>query len=400
VHIVTVVVAARSHRKHKSIKTTTEVNNITTNTLAIRPIRSETSPISRPSIGTESFLIPFSYYCDLFIGEASIFEQCHFTMGIYTMDAVPADALSTANVKDSLGLGVMRNIQPKNTSHHWGGESGDKPHFWQDLPLETYTSINNFYSLRVKLTWHNQGWGNRKGKVMVMKHMIKGDDKEVPAQNFQTGTIPGGVVIYETPEMAPHNAEEMEFGVMLDPLSSTKYKYSLWVIVGGGCGHALTLTDLRLSALVYDDPQQSLVRQHANLQNTGIYSNASCDLCMSLLLQASKLAHACHQESLALNQAASTTGVNEHKPSSSLESAAQSLTRLLYTAGFGVFSNEEDVRRLESLQASFQKVCTHTELPSSQAQPRPTVQEMLNVNEQPLPSARCEKQRCRGCPIL
>jgi hypothetical protein len=304
-------------------------------------------------------------------GDVNQFLECSDLPKLISVFHNARDALnfgqSCKTVKDSLGLGIMRNLQLKKTNHHCiagGHHLGDEPRFWQDLPLETYTSVNNFHSLCVKITWHDQGWGNQKGKIMVMKHMIEDDDTEVPPQNSQAGTIPGGVVIYETPEMAPHTAEEMEFDVMLDPLSSTKYKYSLWVIVGAGGGHELFLTDLRLNALVYDDPQQSLVRQYAALQNAGLYSNQSGDFCMSLLLQASKVAHACHQDSLARNQAASATGVHEHTPSSSLESAAQSLTRLLYNAGFGVFNNEEDVRRLESLQASVRGVCTHTDIPT------------------------------------
>jgi hypothetical protein len=288
------------------------------------------------------------------------------------------------------------------------------PQFWMDLPLEKYTKTSNFHTLRFSCRWADQGWGDRKGKFFIIKHKIQKEgsshqqDQKLPAtskeqpssstaagvvsdsdpsndnatnvttgsteddaQDTTTGTndpnTHGGIVVFETPEAAPHNPAGLQFEVTLDTLSSHEYKYSLWVLVGGGGGHELTIRDLFLTrVLVYDDSHQSLTKHHAALKNAGLYqsdNNPSSALCMKLLLHASKLAHAFERESTSMKRTATTAfassgggdGGDGESNFSLMGEAAHSLIQTLESAGFGKFGDEEEVQRLELLGRGIQE---------------------------------------------
>jgi len=91
----------------------------------------------------------------------------------------------------------------------------------------------------------------------------------------------------QTPELADHEVNTLEVEANFD----ASYEYSLWVFVGGGGGHQLTIKDMKISCLVYDDSERSLTKQYAALQNTGIYDAPSTTFYMDLLLHASRFAN-------------------------------------------------------------------------------------------------------------
>jgi hypothetical protein len=292
------------------------------------------------------------------------------------------DALSLGRccktIHHAIGLRVLRNfhlwsegrllfkLERNHHWDHWRGDEGDAPRLWQPITIpiqmlcntqssthstshstHTHTHprphphphahleassssdlVKNFHSLHFTCTWRDRGWGQRKGKLLVVRHRADQDcDKHPPVWsststsdinnvNNSTSTanvaasesprqspsmvnstsvgaggadahtdtdtsiatmIPtrdassshsnnsnkkddncandtGGVVILETPPGpdAPVNFTTIEFEVTLDPLSSIEYQYSLWVFVGNGGGHGLTISDLALTcALVY-----------------------------------------------------------------------------------------------------------------------------------------------------
>jgi hypothetical protein len=88
--------------------------------------------------------------------------------------------------------------------------------------------------ITVNLTWKDQGWGNRKGKVKVA---LMREGSEIATENL-------------FPETAPH-ALETRTRVLKDEEVVTKAivgdTYALYHVVGGGGGHKLELNLFKIS---------------------------------------------------------------------------------------------------------------------------------------------------------
>jgi len=116
------------------------------------------------------------------------------------------------------------------------------------------------HSIRVSMTWKDQGWGNQKGGVRVVAKGQNplscriGDKQELVGD----GTLR---VVYSS-GIAPHGSEQLSFTFKPRPTES----YHLWYKAGGGGGHALHLSNVGIQALVFDDPSQCFGKASAFLE--------------------------------------------------------------------------------------------------------------------------------------
>jgi len=84
------------------------------------------------------------------------------------------------------------------------------------------------------MDWKDQGWGNRKSRVIV---------REVTREK-----------IVHFSEVASH--EEQRLDIVLSAVNPNE-TFHVWVVVGGGGGHSIHLSNVRIQALVFDDTWRS-----------------------------------------------------------------------------------------------------------------------------------------------
>jgi hypothetical protein len=92
-----------------------------------------------------------------------------------------------------------------------------------DMPIHT---------LFISMIWRDQGWGNKKGQVLVISKSKEGIIR----------------VVY-TSKVAPHSRQKLRIGIH----PKDDETYHLCYKVGDSGGHEMNLCGIRLIALVYDD---------------------------------------------------------------------------------------------------------------------------------------------------
>mmetsp|Transcript_8543 Transcript_8543/g.14983 ORF Transcript_8543/g.14983 Transcript_8543/m.14983 type:complete len:301 (-) Transcript_8543:155-1057(-) len=122
-------------------------------------------------------------------------------------------------------------------------DSNDDRHYGFQIPIISQVAV---HSILVSMTWKDQGWGNRKGRVFVVAG--------------------GGRVVYSS-GIAPHNLEQFSF--TFEPRQNESYH--LWYNVGGGGGHSLRLSNVSVQALVFDDPSGCFGKAHIFLGKTNTF---------------------------------------------------------------------------------------------------------------------------------
>lgn len=145
---------------------------------------------------------------------------------------------------------------------------GEDPVFWMTLPVKT--RHRPVHSMHFSFSWHDQGWGNHKGRLWICKRLQTSPRPELMIWDN---------VICETHAVAPEVEKEgsLTFTVLEDEsslssssaVSSTEYCYDVYYRVGGGGGHELHVKNGRLSAIVYDDEDRSWKHQHNTLSSLG-----------------------------------------------------------------------------------------------------------------------------------
>jgi len=114
------------------------------------------------------------------------------------------------------------------------GKDEYEPLQWQILP-----DINPRAQLVIlKCEWHDQGWGNRKGMLSV----VQGEFGKAPRDYTPwSSDVVCGI------EPAPHGNSIVYMSFCPSPLQS---HYSIFVRVGGGGGHSLTVKNLEACQIV------------------------------------------------------------------------------------------------------------------------------------------------------
>uniref|UniRef100_A0A7S2VCE6 Uncharacterized protein n=1 Tax=Entomoneis paludosa TaxID=265537 RepID=A0A7S2VCE6_9STRA len=130
---------------------------------------------------------------------------------------------------------------------HWRGESatGDHPRCTDIIPTENENGV--VHSVSIDFRWCDQGWGNKKGRLSIVahNHVIdqRDDDSRRGHNNFQDGRI-----VCQT-GIAPQIVEKEQLQFYPQP----NEHYSLWYQVGGGGGHELTVENVQICTVYFDN---------------------------------------------------------------------------------------------------------------------------------------------------
>ena len=147
----------------------------------------------------------------------------------------PADALALdASAKDTrcVALEPLRTITSDAKS--WQGAYNEYAAYpWLDLPAFGRRP----HTARLEFLWRDQGWGNQKGMLSVVRN---GGAAPGDYQPWSADVVCGR-------DPAPHHLTRASMSFAPRPGEA----YKLWVRVGGGGGHALTVVSVRARVLAY-----------------------------------------------------------------------------------------------------------------------------------------------------
>mmetsp|Transcript_8559 Transcript_8559/g.10791 ORF Transcript_8559/g.10791 Transcript_8559/m.10791 type:complete len:209 (+) Transcript_8559:136-762(+) len=114
---------------------------------------------------------------------------------------------------------------------------------WVKLPAGLYA--NN----KLRVAWCDQGWGNKRGKLHVVKEGFSAPNDYKKAAEGIIATI----------GLAPHKVQEEVIEFVL-PQECDSSSYNLWYNCGGGGGHRLTIEEIHITSKTFyrksDDNQK------------------------------------------------------------------------------------------------------------------------------------------------
>jgi len=127
-------------------------------------------------------------------------------------------------------------------SSHWHGTYGyNPPILWQQLPLGT--APHKVHSTILKCRWRDQGWGNKKGMISVIRAGGRAPDDDKAWRDVVVGSAP-----------APRPEEELQLAFRPEAdIHGNICTYNIWVRIGDGGGHELSVRDLRIFHLMFVD---------------------------------------------------------------------------------------------------------------------------------------------------
>jgi len=134
------------------------------------------------------------------------------------------------------------------------GDRDDDLHHGFQIPVPRQAPC---HSVLLALTWRDQGWGNRKGRIVIA---AAEGGRVRPAPDPRCGED----VVYAS-GIAEHAARRID--VTFRPKDGETYH--LWYVVGGGGGHSLHLSNVRIQILVLDDPGRCFGEAYNTLAKTG-----------------------------------------------------------------------------------------------------------------------------------
>ena len=146
------------------------------------------------------------------------------------------DTLSLAstckNIKHGLDLSKLDdNFSNKfQKKHHWRGEYNDRERLW--FRFNSFAINKNVHTVLFRCTFHDQGWGNRKSKLIIYEK-----------ENFQDNE---GKMVAVSP-IAEHHSTSLALEFQPKP----EKKYTMSFIVGGGGGHELFVHEPSICILFF-----------------------------------------------------------------------------------------------------------------------------------------------------
>jgi len=155
---------------------------------------------------------------------------------------LPSDAIQLNNTCKKLHskLSLTATCPRQILTNFSRQDRDDDAHSGFQIPVPHQVSC---HSMLLSMIWRDHGWGYRKGKVFVVaekKNHLYGRSGE---------RFGGGSVAY-TSGIALH--EEQRLDITFQPKGNETYH--LWYVVGHGGGHSLRLSNVKVQALVFDDP--------------------------------------------------------------------------------------------------------------------------------------------------
>lgn len=141
-------------------------------------------------------------------------------------------------------LGLSKASSPltdrASTGKHFEGayRTGDQPEcFGAIVPKDT----ERLHSMAFECNWVDQGWGNRKGRIIVV---AQDRPTYLEASDLQALPFADGTIVSRSP-IAPHHTARLTLLFYPKP----DKLYQLWCIVGGGGGHKLHVQGMALNRL-------------------------------------------------------------------------------------------------------------------------------------------------------
>ena len=130
------------------------------------------------------------------------------------------------------------------------------PHDWQELDLIGARSALRGHSVFLRCKWKDQGWGNKKGMLAVVRDGGKAPD------DYQ----PWGEAVVCGKEPAPHEWEDLYLMFRLDGNEGCSSTYRLCARPGGGGGHSLEVRDMTVRELLFVDSPEALQAYHHSVE--------------------------------------------------------------------------------------------------------------------------------------
>lgn len=147
----------------------------------------------------------------------------------------PEIDLSTG-LEEEIDLDNLEAISISVENETFCFKSDDWHEVGRSEPIDTLV-LQEDSEAKLQFTWHDQGWGNRKGKLRI--RLLDEAENDYLASSCEYG-------------IAPHEEEHVEESYNVKhPLIAeckTGCRYVVEIIVGGGGGHSLTVTGFQFSA--------------------------------------------------------------------------------------------------------------------------------------------------------
>ncbi|GMH52062.1 hypothetical protein TrST_g4216 [Triparma strigata] len=112
--------------------------------------------------------------------------------------------------------------------------NGYAAYVWQSFDFPPSRSRHLLHHCSIDCKWKDQGWGNRKGMLSVVKN----------GGNAPGDYLPSGEDVVAEKQPAPHKEELLHLDFNLDPAA----EYHMWVRIGGGGGHQLFFRSTTVTA--------------------------------------------------------------------------------------------------------------------------------------------------------
>ena len=174
----------------------------------------------------------------------------------------PSDALNLAlvckNLHSSLALATLTSLpfSPRRRWTQWHRLEGDQCNESVRIPI----LHRRTHSIRVTLSWNDQGHGEQKGRLWVIGRPEK-------AERDCNKPFDGGRVVYESPP-APHDQSRLE----IEFAPQEEEMYHIWYKVGSGGIHVLTIHEASVKSLIFDDTSHYFATNFKRLLACGVLS--------------------------------------------------------------------------------------------------------------------------------
>ena len=171
-------------------------------------------------------------------------------------------ASTCKTIKNNLGLVTFYDSFSYNfeKSYRWNGSynNGDREMYWFHLTPNILKS-KKIHTIRFRCAWKDQGWGNRKGRLIIREDSAK---NQYTNNNGQANLV--GHKIFET-NIAEHQYTSLKIHFQPEPGKT----YTMSYVVGGGGGHELCIKNPKVSMLIYNgqrlDDVSSILIHHPSL---------------------------------------------------------------------------------------------------------------------------------------